>query len=38
MVATAAFVGVFILLILLALTAFAIHLIDERDQPQFRDH
>lgn len=38
MVTTAAFVGTFIVLIGLALTASAIYLTDGRDEPQFRDH
>jgi hypothetical protein len=38
MVTMAAFVGTFIVLIGLALTAFVISLTDESGEPRFRDH
>jgi hypothetical protein len=38
MVTTAAFFGAILVLIGLALSAFAIYLTDGRDEPQFRDH
>jgi len=38
MVTAVAFVGTIVLLIGLALTAFAIYLTDGQDEPKFRDH